>query len=911
MMRRPSLEDRLRGWQRRLRALVNRRSAEREMSAELAFHIEMETEHNIRSGMDPASARRAALLAFGGTARFAEEVRDVRNVGWIEDLALDVRHAARAFLRTPGFTLAAIAALSLGIGANTAVFSVVHGIVLAPLPYGAPERLVRVWESHPAQQIEEGAVSPGTFVDLQARSRTLAGLAIFGERDMLFSEAGQTWESRVAAVSPEMFEMLGVGPIIGRGFTRGEREDAGAADGREVVIGHDVWRTRFGSDPDIEGRPIRLDYRWSYTIVGVMPPGFAFPSDAQVWTPLTYGPTVAAVERQFRYYGAIARLAPGRTLDDAQREATLIASDLETEHPASNAGWTIRLESLHDSIVGEARPTLLLMLGLAGCVLLIAVGNVATLAVARAAARRREIAVRIALGAGRGRLLRQWMAEGLLLALAGGVVGLVVAWWSGRALLAFAPASIPRLDDIAFGWPIVIFAVVATCATAVVIGAAPAFQARQRPELGTVTSRAAIAGGQSARTREWLLGAQVALTFVLLVASALLVRSFEQLRATDLGFRGRDVLAAEVRVPIGRFPVPRPWYLRTQFYDGLLEELDGMPGIRSVAATSNIPFAGEIGIGSVWRTDAQGASGRRPPTSAADQWKAMLHIVTPHYFATMGIPLLRGRVFEPQDRFSEAQLTDPEVPRPVGVAVINETMAKRFWPNQDALGQTIFLFDDQTFAAHRTIVGVVRDVRLASVDSAPAPTVFLPFAQHPGRGMHLVLRTEVPPEQLVGPVTERLRAFDEAVTVRAVRPLDAVVRGALARPRFAMLLAGSFGVLALVIAAVGISGIVGYLVARRTQEIGIRMALGARPASVVRLVLGEGLRPVIAGAITGAIGAVIVARAMRVILYGIAPVDAPSFIAAATLLLGAAIAAAAVPARRATRVDPLRALRSE
>ena len=910
MPRRPSLEDRLRGWRRRLRALVHRRSADREMSAELSFQLEMETEHNIRSGMDPAAARRSALIAFGGRERVTEDVRDVRNVGWIEDLVADVRHAARAFRRTPGFTLAAVVALALGIGANTAVFAVVHGIVLAPLPYDSPEQLVRIWESHPAQQIENGAVSPGTFVDLQARSRTLGSFAIHGERDMLFSEDAETWESRVAAVSPELFELLDVGPIVGRGFTRREREAAGGTDAREAVIGYDVWRTRFGGDPGIAGRAIRLDHRWSYTIVGVMPPGFAFPSDAEVWTPLTYGPTVAAVERQFRYYGAIARLVSGRTLDDAQREVTQIAAELEVEYPASNAGWTIRLESLHDSIIGEARPTLLVMLGLAGCVLLIAAGNVATLAVARATARRRETAVRIALGAGRRRLLRQWMTEGALLAIAGGLAGLVVAWWSSRALLALAPSTVPRLEEVAFGWPIVLFAIVATCATAVVIGMSPAFRTR-RTELEALTSRTGVAGGPSARSREWLLGAQVALTFVLLVASALLVRSFEQLRATDLGFRDGDVLAAEVRVPIGRFAVPRPWYLRTQFYDRLLEDLDALPGVRSVAGTSNVPFAGEIGIGSVWRTDAPGASGRKPPTSAADQWKAMLHVVTPNYFGTMGIPLLRGRVFEPEDRFTEAQLTDPEVARPAGVAVINETMAKRFFPGQEALGQTIFLFDDQTFAAHRTIVGVVRDVRLASVDSVPAPTVYLPFAQHPGRGLHVVMRTEVPPEQLVGAVTDRLRAFDQAVTVKAVRPLEAVVRTALARPRFAMMLAGSFGLLALLIAAVGIFGIVGYLVARRTQEIGIRVALGARPASVIRLVLGEGLRPVLIGAIAGALGAVVVARAMRAVLYEIAPLDAPSFVAAAALLLGAAMVAAAVPARRATRVDPLRAMRSE
>ena len=451
---RPSLTDRAAGWRRRLRALFQRNKSEREMSAELAFHLDMETEKNIREGLDPNAARRAAVLAFGGVERFSEDVRDMRNVSWLEDLMHDLRHAMRAFRRAPGFTAAAVAALSLGIGANAAVFSVVYAVVIAPLPYAEPDRLVRLWESSRAQRVERGAVSPGTFMDLRARSRTLERMAMYGERDFLISYGQETWESRAADVSPALFEMLGARLVLGQSFPADDGRTRFAGSFDDVVIGYALWQRRFGGAPDIVGRTIRMDGRWTYRIIGVAPPGFAFPAGAELWTPLVYSRSVAAVERQFRYYGAIGKLRPGYTLDQAITETSAIAAQLESEYPASNAGWTVEMVPLADSIVGTTRPTLLVVFGLATCVLLVACGNVATLAVARATARRHETAVRLALGASRHRLLRQWMAEGLLLAVLGGVGGVLVGYWSSRLLLAFAPADIPRLDEVAFGGPV-------------------------------------------------------------------------------------------------------------------------------------------------------------------------------------------------------------------------------------------------------------------------------------------------------------------------------------------------------------------------------------------------------------------------------------------------------------------------
>ena len=880
------------------------------MSAELAFHVDMETEKNIRDGMDPASARRAAVIAFGGVDRFTEEVRDVRNIGWIEDLVHDLRHAARGLRRAPGFAISAIAALSLGIGANTAVFSVVHAVVIARLPYAEPDRLLRVWEANPAQGIEQGPVSPGTFVDLRDRSRTLASLAMFGERDMLFTTENETWEARAAAISPAAFELLGTRPVLGHGFAPEQPGTKWAGSYKEFLISHDLWQRRFGGDPNIIGRSLRMDYRWTYTIAGVMPPGFSFPAGTDVWTPLTYGPTVARVERQFRYYGAIAKLAPGQTLDDARRETSALATQLQTEHPASNAGWTVSLAPLDRSIVGTTRPALLVILGLAVCVLLIACGNVATLSVARATARRHEIAVRIALGAGWRRLARQWAAEALLLATLGGVGGLLVGYWTNRALLALAPTDIPRLDEVTFGGAALAFVVVATALVALVVGLAPALRSRDARPLDAMRSRTTTGLGGT-RSREWLVGAQVALTFVLTVAAALLLRSFERLQGTDLGFRRHDVLSAEVRVPAGRFSAERPWYQRIQYFDQLMAELEKLPGVRSVGGTSNVPLTGEVGSGSMWRTDAAGASGRKPPTSATDQWKAAIQLVTPRYFETVGIPLVRGRAFTASDRFSAESFTDPELPRPVGVAIVNEAMARRYWPNADPLGASIFLFDDQSNAAYRTVVGIIADARATSIDSAASPTVFLPFAQNSGRSLSLVLRSSLPPSQLVAPVTSRLRTFDPVISIAAVRPLDEVYGGALSRPRFNTMLVGSFAVLALAIAGVGVFGIVGFLVARRAPELGIRVALGARPRNVWWLVLSEGLRPVVLGGLVGMAGAVLVARGMRALLYDVAPMDAVSFVAAAAVLFSASIVAAAIPARRAAAVDPLRSLRTE
>jgi putative ABC transport system permease protein len=473
-----------------------------------------------------------------------------------------------------------------------------------------------------------------------------------------------------------------------------------------------------------------------------------------------------------------------------------------------------------------------------------------------------------------------------------------------------APHGVPRLDEIAFDGQALAFTALATVLVGLGVGIAPLLTAREGHALELVRARTQSGGGAGGRSRAWLVATQVAFTFVLLVAAALLLRSFARLQGTDVGYRRHDVVSAEVRVPGGRFgPGRQSWGRRLQHYESMMAELARLPGVQAVAGITEVPLTGEIGSGRVWRTDAPGASGSRPPDSAEDQWDAAVQVVTPGYVETMGIPVVRGRALDAGDRFTLEQLAAAEGPRPVGVALINEAMAKRYWPGRDPIGQTIVEFDDRSFASHRTIVGVVGNVRATAVSSPPEPAVYFPFAQSPGRALSLVVRTSLPPGRMAGTIASSLRAFDPELTIRRVRPLEAVVDESLARERFTLALVAVFAALGLVIAAVGVFGVVGYVVARRTGEIGIRVALGASRAHVLRTVLAEGLTPVVLGVLAGVAGGVAVAQGMRVMLYGLEPLDAASFALAAALLVGAAVAAALVPALRAAAVDPLRALR--
>ena len=825
-------------------------------------------------------------------------------------MSTDLRYSLRTLARTPGFTLSAVLTLALGIGANAAVFSVVYAVLLNPLPYAEPGRLVRIYEANQAQGIERGDVSPGTFVDLRARSRTLEHVAVFMARRWLLSFGDDPELLNGALVSPSMFPMLGVAPLVGRTFRPESEQSPPFGDEADVVISHSLWQRRFGGRPDVVGQVVKLEGRRALTVVGVMPAGFDFPGRAEFWRNAPFVRPIGHAERAVRYHESIARLAPGVSLEQARAELAGIARQLEAEHPKANAGYSLRVERLDDETIGSVRPALLVLLGVVGCVLLIGCTNVANLLLARATARRRELAVRVALGASRGRLLRQSLSDCAVLAVLGGAGGLLLGYWGMRVLTALGPQDTPRLQEVAFGAPVYVLVAVLAVTAACLIGVVPMVTAAPVSVAAALKQGARTGdGGLGRSARSWFIGAEVALTLVLLVGASLLLRSFIALRHVDLGFDTDRVLTADLVLGTARFPeASRPWFRLAQHYDHVLSELAALPGVDVVGGITDVPLTGSGATGKFWVGDG---SSERP--DATRQFDVGISIVTPAYFEVMRIPVTRGRSFTPADRLSEAVLTAPaerRADKPRGVVIVNESMARRHWPGGDAVGQSIVLADHWAVSSS-VIVGVVADVRATGVDQPSAPTVYAPMGEIAGFRLSVALRSRQAVEPLAPVLRARLRAIDPQMVVSNVRTLDDVVSGAVSRPRFNLVLVSVFALLALALSAVGISGVMAYLVTRRTREIGIRMALGARRGDVLRLVLREGLRPVMGGLVVGVAVAVVAARLIRTLVFGIAPVDPASFVLAGTALLVVALVAAWIPARRATAVDPLVALREE
>lgn len=800
----------------------------------------------------------------------------------------DLRYALRTLGRAPAFTGSAVLAIALGIGANAAVFTVVHGVLLKPLPLPEPQRLVRISESNPEQGVSRGPVSPASFVAWRAHGRSLEHVAVYSSGRWLVAFDDTLEEVTGAVVSPAFFPMLGVSPVIGRALPVDAGQAAASAAAPEVLIGHGVWQRHFGGRPDVVGRTLSVEGRVSRTIIGVMPAGFSFPGRTEVWAVETLDGAIGPNQRQARWRETIGRLRPGVTLVETQAEMDLIAAQL-TE---------------------SVRPALLVLLAAVGCVLLVACANLASLMLARVTARQHELAVRKAVGASRRALMRQWLAEGLVISAAGGALGLLLAGNLTGVLIALAPAEMPRLDEIEVGGPVWSFAALLAAAVALAMAVEPLRLGRD-----VAVQDALKRGGRSSSRRHgfggraWLIAAEVALTFVLLVSAGLLLRSFVLLRSVDLGFEPRGVLSAETRLPTGRFPRPRPWVQLRQYYDRLLEELTALPGVETAGGIAGLPLTGEGAAGNMRLLGREGVDAPDDPARGVQSY-VVIHIVTPGYFTAMRIPIVRGRPFDDRDRLPADALTDSAPLQPRGVAIVSEAMARRFWPGEDPIGQSVALFDHWAVESS-TVVGVAKDVRQEGVAVPAEPAVYVPFGEVPGYRLSLVVRTGVPPVALAGTVVDRLRQIDPQLMVSNVRPLEDVVSGAIAGPRFNVLLVASFAVLALALAAVGIYGVVAYLVTQRTREIGIRLALGARRGDVLRLVVAQGLRPVLVGALAGAIGAVLAARAIGALLFGVAPLDPITFTSAPLVLLVVALVASAGPALRAMRVDPVTILADE
>ena len=866
---------------RRLHALTGRARLERDLDEELRFHLDMEAEENVRHGLSLGSARAKAVREFGGVARVKDDARDARGVGPLEDLGRDLRHAARALRRAPAYTLVALLTLALGIGASTAVFAVVDGVLLRPLPYPAPERLVRLFER--TEQGDRVSMAGANFHDARRVGRAFAALAFYGSGDATVLGADRPLVARGAAVSHDFFAVLGVRPMLGRTFAPDEPTSDAA---RPTVISHRFWRTVLGGDPAWASRTLRVE-SGTVRIVGVMPPGFDYPASVDLWGLYTDD----SPHRTAHNWSVLGRLAPGATIEQARAELDPYFARLKQELGRDVDATGLTLVRLQEQLARGARTTLLVLMGAVALVLLIACVNLASANLARGEARQRELAVRAAIGAGRGRLVRQLLAENLLLAAVGGALGVALAWALLRLVPALSPDALPafagpRLDPRVLG-----FAAAATLLTVLLVGVAPALRST-RDLRGAIGQSAGT--GRSPRGRRVLIAAEVAFALALLAGAGLLVRSLQALLAQGPGFSGEHIVTVDVTLPGVLYGAADGRWgdtLRTAaFYDRLLPELRAIPGVRRAGVINQVPL-GEGGMGSGFMVD-----GGTDVTGGADY-----RLVDADYFATMGIRLLRGRAVGADDRAGAPHVT-----------VVNRALAERYWPGGDALGHRLRLPGMDGHAGEWiTIVGIVENVRHDGLDQDVQPAMFLPYAQRPERMGSATIVLDAPSAAAVaGAVRERVGSLDPNVPVE-LGTLRALVDASVAPRRFTALVLTTFAALAAFLAAIGIFGVLQYSVVRRQREIGVRMALGARRTTVRLMVLREAMSAVVPGVVLGVLGAAALSRFLRSMLYGVRETDPLTFAAVAALLLAVAVAASWIPARRATRVDPLVAIRAE
>lgn len=799
------------------------------------------------------------------------------------------RHALRQLRRNPGYTTAVVVTLALGIGAVTAVFSVVNGVLLRPLPYPEPDRLVRVYSTG-----EHGHLwtsSPPDFTDWRAQARSFEVMAAGHATILTLTGEGEAERLQGARVTPGFFEVYGVSPRLGRGFVSDE-ERPGSDD--VVVLGHGVWLGRFGGDASVLGRTIRLNGS-PYRVVGVMPPGFDAPGGSSLWIPRSFSAEDLTTQRGAHYLNVVGRLAPDASVSAADAEMRAIAARLEAEHPDTNTGWGATVQEMRETVVGDVRPALLVLFGAVGLVLLVACANAAGLSLTRAAGRQRELAVRAALGAGRGRLAGTLLGESLVLAVLGGLGGLLLAHLGTELLLALRPEDLPRIDEVRVDPAVLAFAAGASLLTGIGFGILPALQASDRDLHGRLKEGDRALGGRSSpRLRSLLVAGEIGLCVLLLAGAALLGRSLLKLQAVDPGFRIENVLTLNVSLPDARYGPDES----REFVRGLLEEARALPGVEAAGVIFGLPLTGFGYSISVERLDG-GPAYERP----GEEKSVQVRVVSPEYFQTLGIPVLRGRGFDRGDREGAPP-----------VAVLSEGAATLLWPDEDALGRTLELGTRLGVAEHRAggeVVGIVRDVRHDGPHRPAPPQVYVAHAQFPVDFLSLAVRTGGEPAALAGPIRRLVRGVDPDLALSEARTMEQWLGESLARSRFFALLLGLFAVIALLLAAVGIYGLVAYGVRRRTRELGVRMALGAASADVLRLVVRQAAAVAGAGVALGLVGAFLLTRTLRGLLFQLSPTDPATLATVTVVLIGVAMAAAWIPARRATRVDPLLALRQE
>ncbi|AGY60600.1 ABC transporter permease [Gloeobacter kilaueensis] len=808
----------------------------------------------------------------------------------LQVLQQDLRYGWRMLIKNPGFTAVAVLTLALGIGANTAIFSVVNAVLLRTLPYPEPEQLVQVFESQLQQGLEKGAVSPPNYLDWRQQNRVFTNIAVYNTDQFSFKSGSQPERLNGAFISADFFKTLGVRPLLGRDLSP-EEEKTG--HDRVVLLSYRLWQERFGGNPAVLGRVITLQAR-PYTVIGVLPPGFAFPRDkTEIWVPLAFG-EAKMQERDSHFLNGIARLKPGISLAQASAQMDVVSAALARQYPDSNTNRKALLVPLYEQLVGKIRPALLLLLAAVAAVLLIACANVANLLLSRAVSRQKEIAVRTALGASRARILRQLLTESILLALLGALLGLGFALLGLKMLVATIPRSLPRIDQIALDGPVLVFTLAVAVLSAVLFGLAPALQVSKTDfnEALKDGGRGATSSRERNRVRDLLVVSEVALALMLLVSAALLTQSFLNLQNVKPGFRPEQVVTATLSLPLARYPEERQ---QITFFDRLIERVQTLPGVESVSVVNTLPLGGSDSSVTLL---VEGQSRPKPGQEPLSGYLA----VGPEYLRTMGIVLLRGRPLSPLD--------NAQTPK---VALINETMARRFWPHSDPIGKR-FSTDMPVPKADSwiTVVGIVQDTRFLGLNQAIRPEMYLPYRQAAWPYMSLVVRTtNSDPATLAATLRAQVQAIDPDQALGTIKTMERVVADSIEQQRFNVLLLVSFAVVALILASIGIYSVMAYSVTQRTHEIGVRLALGAPQGKILALVVTQGMLLVLSGILVGLGAAVVLARALSSLLFGVSAFDLPTFAAVSVLILAVALSACYLPARRATRVDPMVALRYE
>jgi putative ABC transport system permease protein len=884
---------------KRLSGLNLAPAQEAEIVEELAQHLEDVYERSLKTGANHSEAKRIALLELDDDKLRNEIQRSQKpfreqpvpgsgRSNLLADLLHDLRYAVRTQVKNPAFTIVAVMALALGIGANTAIFSVVNTVLLRPLPYKDPDRLVMVWEDATKAGYPRDVPTNANFIDWRDQNHVFEGMAAIAYDSFNLTGAGDPERLDGRRVSASLFQLLGVDPQIGRVFTAAEDQPGSE---RVVILSYGVWQRRFAGDPGIVGKAISLNGA-SYTVVGVMPARFQFPTIAdQVWVPIAFTPEQAA-DRTTHYLTVLARLKPGVTLSQAQTEMSTIATRLQQQYPQSNTDIGAAVTLLQEDLVSDIRPALLILLGAVAMVLLIACANVANLLLARAAVRQKEIAVRVALGARRQRLIRQFLTESLMLSTMGGIVGLGIAYGGLILLRSFIPENISQAREISLDFKVLGFTLFVSIATGVIFGLAPAIQALRFNQSETLKEggRDAARGSSGKRLRSLLVTAEVAISLVLLIGAGLLINSFLRLRNVDPGFRVDNLLTMKIVLSEPKY---REAERRSAFYKELVQRIEALAGVRSAAVTTSLPlYSSGNSIAVVFDGRPEPPPGQEPII--------VTRIISTKYFDTMGIPLLKGR-----------QLTEQDTRTSPRVVVISEAMARRYWPNENATGKRIALGKVEKPEDWIHVIGVAKDVR-QRLTTDPKPQMYLSHHQTDFFAPEdLVVRTDVDPTTMAATVRKAVWEIDKDQPVSDIRTMEDILADSIARQRFSMLLLAIFASVALVLAAVGIYGVMSYSVAQRTHEIGIRMALGAQTGAVLKLAVGYGMKLVLIGIVVGLVAAFALTRVMSTLLFGVTATDPATFTLIPLLFVCVAAIASYIPARRATKVNPIVALRYE